>query len=179
MLGAMLVGLELRNRSTPPDWIDNLASACESHLLSLFFLGGREGVAEMAKAELLRRHAGLNIAGTHHGYFDKTFGSEGNRRVVESINQANPDILLLGFGVPQQERWLQENLVAMNAPVLVSVGALFDYLGGSTPRSPKWMSNHGFEWLWRLLHEPRRLWRRYLVGVPVFIWRMLSQRSHQ
>jgi N-acetylglucosaminyldiphosphoundecaprenol N-acetyl-beta-D-mannosaminyltransferase len=179
MRGARLVGLELRNRNTPPDWIDDLVSACESQPLSLFFLGGREGIAEMAKAELLRRHGGVNITGTHHGYFDKTFGSEENRRVIESINLANPDILLLGFGMPLQEQWLQENLEALITPVLISVGALFDYLGGSTPRSPKWMSNHGFEWLWRLLHEPRRLWRRYLLGVPLFFWRILSQRLRQ
>ena len=175
-IGARLLGLDLKNRNTPPDWIDSLASACASQGLSIFFLGGQAGVAELAAGRLSHNHPDLRIAGVQHGYFEKTYRSAESARVIKSINQSDADILLVGFGMPVQEKWLLENREGLDARVAMPVGALFDYLGGVIPRAPRSLTKNGFEWLGRLMYEPGRLWRRYLVGAPLFFTRVLSQR---
>jgi N-acetylglucosaminyldiphosphoundecaprenol N-acetyl-beta-D-mannosaminyltransferase len=96
--------------------------------------------------------------------------------VLQAINATSPDILLVGLGMPIQERWLMENWGFVKAKVALPVGALFDYLAGEIPRAPHWMTDHGLEWLGRLIVEPRRLWRRYLLGNPRFLWLVLKQR---
>src|SRR5205085_813023 len=116
--------------------------------LSLFFLGSPPGIAERAAAELQRDFPGLRI-GVHHGFFDKTPGSAENDAVVAQINRARPDILLIGFGMPLQEHWLRQNWAALDVGVTVTVGALFDYVAQVVPRAPRWITDHGFEWLAR------------------------------
>jgi N-acetylglucosaminyldiphosphoundecaprenol N-acetyl-beta-D-mannosaminyltransferase len=96
--------------------------------------------------------------------------------VVEEINTAAPDILLVGLGMPLQERWLMENAHKLDAGATLTGGAVFDYVSGRLSRGPRLLTSHGFEWLARLLVEPRRLWRRYLLGNPLFILRVLKQR---
>lgn len=175
-LGARLLGYRIPHRYTPPDWIGRLAeTACRSDL-TLFFLGARPGVAEKAALQLRERFPTLRIVGTHHGYFDKTPGGKENEAVVEAINAVKPNILIVGFGMPLQERWLMVNWDRIEANVALPGGAVFDYVSGELRRAPRWMTDHGLEWLGRLLIEPRRLWRRYLVGNPRFFWRVLKQR---
>jgi len=174
--GARLLGERIPQRFTPPDWMPALAERCARGGVSLYFLGARPGVAARAAEELIARFPQLEIAGTHHGFFDKDAYSQESRAVVEMVNAAKPDILILGFGMPLQERWLQENLAGLEVRAVLTGGALFDYLAGVTPRAPRWMTDHGLEWLGRLLVEPGRLWRRYLVGNPLFFWRVLKQR---
>jgi len=118
----------------------------------------------------------LRIVGTYHGYFDKTPGSPGNEAVIQAINAVKPNILIVGFGMPLQERWLMENWDRVEASVALTGGAVFDYVSGDLRRPPCWMTSHGLEWLGRLLIEPRRLWQRYLIGNPLFLWRVLKQR---
>lgn len=173
-LGAMLAGEQIDYRYTPPDWIDDLCALCVEHDYSMYFLGAKQGVTAKAAAILQARHPGLRIVGTHHGYFDKAPGSAGTQEIVEHINAANPDLLLLGFGMPSQEYWLAENWGALHATVAMPVGAMFDYVTGNVYRAPRWITDNGLEWLSRLFVEPRRLWRRYLVGNPLFIWRVLT-----
>jgi N-acetylglucosaminyldiphosphoundecaprenol N-acetyl-beta-D-mannosaminyltransferase len=163
-------------------WADfawDLAAYAETRDLSLFLLGARPGVAERAAAKLKQRFPDLHIAGTHHGYFDKALGSPQNEVVVDQINAANPDILIVGFGMPLQERWLMENWERLEASVALTGGAVFDYVSGELRRAPRWMTDHGLEWLGRLIIEPRRLWKRYLIGNPLFILRVLRQRMVQ
>ena len=126
--------------------------------------------------DICARYPGLRIAGTYHGYFDKTPGSPENEAVLQRINAARPNILILGFGMPLQERWLLENWERVDANLALTGGAVFDYLSGELRRPPRWMTEHGLEWLGRMLIEPRRLWRRYVVGNPLFLWRVLLQR---
>jgi N-acetylglucosaminyldiphosphoundecaprenol N-acetyl-beta-D-mannosaminyltransferase len=121
-----------------------------------------------------RNIPGLEIAGIQHGYFDKTAGSSENEAVVALINQVKPDILVIGFGMPLQERWLLENWDRLDAKVAIPIGAGFDYLAGVTPRAPRWMTDHGLEWLGRLIIEPRRLWKRYIIGNPLFFYRLVK-----
>jgi N-acetylglucosaminyldiphosphoundecaprenol N-acetyl-beta-D-mannosaminyltransferase len=175
MWGARLLGRTLSGRFTPPDWIDRLAEQCVERRHSMFFLGGQPGVADRAAARVAQRHHGLLPIGIHHGYFDMDITEE-NQRVIDHINHANPDILFVGFGIPLQERWLQNNALRINAPVLIACGAMFDYLARNVHRGPRWMTDHGLEWLSRLLIEPRRLWSRYLIGIPLFFIRVFRQR---
>lgn len=174
--GARLLGQSIPQRFTPPDWLDRLASMAGRHGFRLFLLGARPGVADKAAARLQARSPGVQIVGTQHGYFDKTAGSIENEAVLQAINAAQPHILIVGFGMPIQERWLLENWRHIEAPVALPVGAAFDYIAGETQRGPGWMTDHGLEWLSRLVIEPRRLWRRYLIGNPLFLWRVLLQR---
>ena len=176
-LGAWLTGQRLPHRYTPPDWIDELCRRCRDGGHSLFFLGAKPGVAERAARILAARWPGLTIAGAQHGYFDKTPGSAENDQMVAQINAARPQVLLVGFGMPLQEEWLDANWSGLDVNVALTVGALFDYVAGEVPRPPRWMTDHGLEWLGRLLIEPGRLWRRYLVGNPLFLWRALGQRA--
>jgi N-acetylglucosaminyldiphosphoundecaprenol N-acetyl-beta-D-mannosaminyltransferase len=174
--GARLLGATIPQRYTPPDWIALLGKLCVEQGFSLFFLGARPGVADKAAARLNELIPSLRIVGTAHGYFDKTYGSAENEAVVEAINAAKPDILVLGFGMPIQERWLLENWERVDATIALPAGAMFDFISGEVFRGPRWMTDHGLEWLSRLVVEPRRLWRRYLIGNPLFLGRVLKQR---
>lgn len=171
-MAADLLGAPLPERFTPPDWVPQLAALSEKRCYRLFFLGAEPGVAAQAAAELRQRFPRLEVA-ARHGYFDPK-GSE-NEEVLQEIRDANPDVLLVGMGMPRQEFWVQENAPHLAVPVTICVGALFDYLGGQMPRGPRWLTDNGFEWLCRLWFEPRRLWRRYLLGNPIFIWLVLRQ----
>lgn len=177
MLGARLLGAEIPERITYADWIWQLGAFSAARGDTFYFLGGRAGVAEKAAARLREAHPTLRIAGCHHGYFDKTRGGAENTAVIAEINRQQPNILVMGFGMPAQERWLQENWPDLNANIALTGGAVFDYLSGELRRAPTWMTANGLEWLGRLLIEPRRLYKRYLVGNPLFLARILRQRQ--
>jgi N-acetylglucosaminyldiphosphoundecaprenol N-acetyl-beta-D-mannosaminyltransferase len=170
MLAARVLGRRLPARITYADWAWQLAAFVESEGFSLYFLGARPGVAQAAARRLKERYPTLEIVGVHHGYFDHS------EAVVEEINAAAPDILLVGLGMPLQEYWLMENWHRLDAGVALTGGAVFDYVSGRLRRGPHLLTSSGFEWLARLLIEPRRLWRRYLVGNPLFLLRVLKQR---
>lgn len=176
MLGARLLHQHLPARITYADWTWELAAFCSSEDLSLFLLGGRPGVADAAARRLIDRFPGLRIAGTHHGYFEKDSAASENGSVIAAINAARPDIVIVGFGMPIQERWVAENRSRIEAAVVLTGGAVFDYVSGQLRRAPRWMRTSGLEWLGRLLIDPRRLAGRYLVGNPEFLVRVLWKR---
>jgi len=175
MLAARMLGGRIPARITYAAWIWRLAGFAASEGFSLYFLGARPGVAQEAARRLRERYPGLRIVGVRHGYFDHSAGSAENEVVLEEINAAAPDILLVGLGMPLQEHWLTQNRQGLNAGVALSGGAVFDYVSRRVPRGPRILTERGFEWLTRLLHEPRRLWRRYLLGNPLFLLRVLRQ----
>ncbi len=172
VLGARLWGLKLAGRSTAADFMPWFSREFARAGLSLFLLGARPGVAAEAARALKSRAPGLKVVGTHHGYFKR----EESPRVIELINESNADILLVGFGAPKQEFWIDENGQKLSPKVLWGVGGLFDFLSGRTPRGPRWMLDNGMEWLCRLIAEPRRLWKRYLIGNLVFLWFTIWKR---
>ena len=174
--GARLLGFRIPERLSPPDWITLLAAECSRRRFSLFLLGAHPGVAEKVATIFKQQFPELSIVGVQHGYFDKFPKSNENEAVLHAINTTNPDILLVGMGMPIQEHWIMENWNKLDAKVVLPVGALFDYMAGEYPRAPHWMTNHGLEWLGRLIVEPNRLWRRYLIGNPRFLWLLLRQR---
>lgn len=176
ILGARILGKKIRNRNTPPDWIPQLAELCAQNNFSLGLIGSKAGIAEMVAEILRNENPLLNVPFTHHGYFNKTLGHTENETIIQSINTAKPDILLVGFGMPLQEKWIKENFDRLDVKVFMPVGAAFDYVSGTVRRAPRWMTDHGFEWLGRLIIEPRRLWKRYIIGIPLFFWRVLLQR---
>lgn len=175
-LAAAILGRRLPERITYADYLPRLATFAENEGLSLFLLGARPGIASKAARSLRRNRPDLEIVGVRHGFFDHAAGSDENEAVVGEINAAGPDLLLLGLGMPLQERWLMENLENLNVGATLTVGAAFDYASGNLDRGPRLLANHGFEWLARLLIEPRRLWRRYLLGNPLFLARVVRQR---
>jgi N-acetylglucosaminyldiphosphoundecaprenol N-acetyl-beta-D-mannosaminyltransferase len=176
MLAARILGGRIPERITYADWIWQLADLASARGLSLYFLGSRPGVAREAARRLKERYPGLKIVGVHHGYFDHGAGSAENERVVGEINASAPDILVVGLGMPLQERWLMENRQRLDVRVALTGGAVFDYASGRLRRGLRLLRENGFEWLARLLLEPRRLWRRYLIGNPLFLLRVLRQR---
>jgi N-acetylglucosaminyldiphosphoundecaprenol N-acetyl-beta-D-mannosaminyltransferase len=167
-LGCLLAGMPVPERMTGADWIDDLCHLAVKEELTLFLLGGAAGSAEDAAQTLRRRHPGLRIAGTEPGY-DVT------PETIDRVNRAHADILLVGMGTPRQETWIEAHRVSLNPPVVWAVGALFDFVSGRIPRGPRLLTEHGFEWLCRLVAEPRKLWRRYLIGNPLFVWAVIRE----
>jgi N-acetylglucosaminyldiphosphoundecaprenol N-acetyl-beta-D-mannosaminyltransferase len=175
MLAARMLGGRIPARITYADWIWQLADFAAAEGFSLYFLGARAGVAQEAARRLRERYPGLRIIGVRNGYFDHSAGSAENEAVLEEINACAPDILLVGLGMPLQERWLTANRPGLDVGVALTCGAAFDYASGRVRRGPRLLTESGLEWLARLLCEPRRLWRRYLLGNPLFLLRVLRQ----
>lgn len=172
--GLRILGYEPPPKVTYDRWIWQLAQFCEKEAYRLFFLGGKPGVAEAARQEMKSRFPKLEITGAEHGYFPKA-GAE-NERVIEKINRAKPDILVVGFGMPLQERWLKDYWERIDAHIFLTGGAVFDYVSGGLRRAPRWMIQTHLEWLFRLLGEPRRLSARYLFGIPYFFLCVLIEK---
>lgn len=170
--GAKLWGHRLPGRATAADFMPEFCRRFAGLGLRIYLLGAKEGVARKAKERLLEQVPDLEVAGVHHGYFSM----EETTRIIEEVNAARPHVLLVGFGAPYQERWIEENSSQLEVPVIWGVGGLFDFISGRTKRGPKWLLDHGFEWLCRLVAEPRRLWRRYLVGNSKFVLYILWHR---
>ncbi len=139
-----------------------------------FFYGGAPGVAEKLAVRLQSRFPGLQVAGIYCPPF-RRLTSEEDRGVVEQINSSKPDIVWVGIGTPKQDRWMAEHVGRLRAPVLVGVGAAFDFHAGLKKQAPVWMQKSGLEWSFRLMTEPRRLWRRYLIDNPFFLWLVFLQ----
>jgi N-acetylglucosaminyldiphosphoundecaprenol N-acetyl-beta-D-mannosaminyltransferase len=175
-LAARWLGQRVPSRITYADWFWDLASCCEQWGTGLYLLGAKPGVAAEAAARAAARHPRLRIAGTAHGFFDHTAGSADSRARIAAINAARPGILIVGFGMPLQERWIAAHRDALEVPVVLSGGAVFDYVSGRLRRAPRWMTAHGLEWLGRLAIEPRRLAVRYLLGNPLFLSRVIRAR---
>jgi N-acetylglucosaminyldiphosphoundecaprenol N-acetyl-beta-D-mannosaminyltransferase len=173
-LAARLIGRPVPYRMSGADWIWGVASLCQASGRSLYLLGSDPGASSDAAAALRRWYPRLKVLGTHHGYFEA--GSPHSDRVLEHISEHRPDILLVGMGTPQQELWVDRHFDRIEAGVVWTVGALFDYLAGRTPRAPHWLSDNGLEWIFRLAVEPRRMWRRYLLGNPAFLYRVWQER---
>jgi N-acetylglucosaminyldiphosphoundecaprenol N-acetyl-beta-D-mannosaminyltransferase len=173
-LGAWLLGHRLPERMTGADWIYELCALCQERGFWLYFLGGEPGIADLAARKLQAQYPGLRIAGTHHGHY-KHYGPEDDE-IIAGINALHPDILLVGLGTPLQEKWIAQHFARLDVPVVWAVGALVDFISGKAPRAPRWMLDHGLEWLYRLLIEPRRMFRRYVIGNPLFLGRVLAQR---
>jgi len=172
-LGARLLGVTLPPRIVLTYWIWELCAFAAQKGYSIFLLGGSVGAAEEAAVEMRRRFPGIRIAGADHGYFNKV--GEESDRIIERIGAVRPNILFVCFGMPLQEHWVHRNLQRLSANVILFGGSTIEYASGRKKLAPAWMSGHGLEWLYRVLQEPRRLWRRYLIGNPLFVAKVVAQ----
>jgi N-acetylglucosaminyldiphosphoundecaprenol N-acetyl-beta-D-mannosaminyltransferase len=163
------LGHDLSSRVYGPDL---MARYCERSALTgarMFLYGGRnQGALVQLALNLRQLYPGLQIVGGYSPPF-RTMSDEERDAVVAEINHAKPDVVWVGIGVPKQEKWMASLRERLDAPVLVGVGAAFDFHAGLVPQAPSWMQSSGLEWLYRLLQEPRRLWRRYLTYNPRFV----------
>lgn len=168
-LAAKLKGTPITERITGIDTGEWLLHYAAKHSLSVFLLGGKAGVAAVAKERLCKAIPALNICGTHHGYFDKKTDSQENQAVLQIIQKAKPDLLFVCFGCPAQEKWISEN--APSLPFLrlsIGLGGALDVWSGKLRRAPKAVQACGAEWLWRTIREPKRIKR--LLCLPRFLW---------
>ena len=143
---------------------------------SNYYYGGAPGVADALADELGRRFPGLSVAGTFSPPF-RELSPDGEDEIVEMINDAAPDVVWVGLGSPKQDYWMARFRERLNAPILIGVGAAFDYITGRVPQAPRWMQRMALEWLFRLMVEPGRLWRRYMIYNPLFLWNILLQET--
>ncbi len=166
---ARLRGHPLRRRVYGPELMLEFCARTQGGRYRHYFYGGPPGVADLLADTLAARFPGLYVAGTCSPPFRPLTQAE-TAQVAREINDARPDVVWVGLSTPKQERWMHENRERLTAPVLVGVGAAFDLNTGRVKQAPRWMREHGLEWSFRLAQEPRRLWRRYLVNGPRFVW---------
>lgn len=172
----------LPERVTGIDIIHNICRLSAKKGYSLYLLGSYPGVAGEAALNLSKRYPGIKIAGTHHGYFgcegrencgdvkndNNGKSREEEEKIIAEIKESKPDILLVGMGVPKQEKWINKNLKSLNVPVCMGVGGSFDVLSGRIPRAPLWMQKHGMEWIYRSIKQPNRAFR--VLALFYFVW---------
>jgi N-acetylglucosaminyldiphosphoundecaprenol N-acetyl-beta-D-mannosaminyltransferase len=162
-----LLGKRRTERIYGPDLLRKLTATSALRGDRQFYYGGADGVAEKLKQALTTAYPGLQVAGTLCPPF-RQLTREEDDAVVDAINAARPDIVWVGLSTPKQERWMASHLGRIDAPVMIGVGAAFDFLAGTKRQAPLWMQRNGLEWLFRLCSEPGRLWRRYAYIVPGF-----------
>ena len=175
VLASRLLGCPLPERVPGGELMELLCKEGAKDGMSVYLLGGLEGAAEQAAEVLEARYAGIRVA----GFCCPPIGFEKDpaesARVLESIREARPNFLFVCLGAPKQELWVAENAPSLPVGVVIPLGAAFDTLAGLRKRAPVWARRTGTEWLYRLVKEPKRLWRRYLLGNPKFVWITLRQ----
>lgn len=157
---------------------DLMRSLCEKSLISgysHYFFGGREEILDLLINKLKGKYPRINIAGSYSPPF-RPLTPEEDARIIQMINESKADIVWVGLGAPKQERWIAERLGKIESPVMVAVGAAFDFLAGNVSQAPQWIQKAGLEWLYRFGIEPHRLWRRYVFNNPKFIYLLMCQR---
>lgn len=167
-MAAQMTGQNLIENLNGTDMFPSLCELAQAQKFSLFFLGGKPGVTDDLVKNCLQRWPDIIIAGHKHGFFQKSEESD----LIDLINLTGADILFVALGAPAQEAWIMQHSEHLNTSLCLGVGGLFDFYSGRIPRAPLWMRRIGIEWTWRLLQEPGRLWKRYILGNPLFVWRV-------
>ncbi len=170
-LAAKILTVELKENINGTDLFKPLCEMCQQNGTSIFLLGGKPGIAEAMAQNITAEYQSLIIAGTADGYFSH----EETESVINTINKSGAGVLLVAFGAPLQECWINQHHDRLNPSIQVGVGGLFDFYSNRIPRAPKWMQASGLEWIWRLIQEPGRMWKRYILGNPLFLYRVYSQ----
>ncbi|WP_169716190.1 WecB/TagA/CpsF family glycosyltransferase [Ureibacillus manganicus] len=140
--------------------------------LRIFLIGGSDGTAENVMDRFFIQYPNVHIVGTHHGYFDKRSSS----KVIKYINSHKVDILFVGFGNPIQEKWVHQHFHRLRVCTFITCGGLFDYYANNVKRAPLFMQKIGLEWLYRLVQEPRRLFKRYIFGNIKYVWKVMRMK---
>ncbi|HFJ9507876.1 WecB/TagA/CpsF family glycosyltransferase [Bacillus cereus group sp. MYBK245-2] len=170
-IASKLFGFKFPQNMNGTDFTPKLLEYAEKQGLTVYLLGGEPGVVKKAQKNFEGKFEKLNIVGSHHGYF---FDDEAE--IIEDINKHSPDILIVGFGVPLQENWISKHFEGLNTKVLIGVGAFLDFSANKVRRAPKWMRTCKLEWVFRLLLEPKRMFKRYVIGIPLFLLYIVKYR---
>jgi N-acetylglucosaminyldiphosphoundecaprenol N-acetyl-beta-D-mannosaminyltransferase len=157
-----------------PDLMLAVCEQSQSKGYRQYFYGGADGVPEKLADRLTRRFPAMQAVGMYSPPY-RCLTPEEDESVIKAINQAKPDIVWVGLSTPKQEYWMHQHIGRINAPVMIGVGAAFDFHAGLKKQAPGWMQQSGLEWCFRLLTEPKRLWRRYLINNPWFLWLLLQE----
>jgi N-acetylglucosaminyldiphosphoundecaprenol N-acetyl-beta-D-mannosaminyltransferase len=168
-----ILGEPLEGRVPGPDLLAAFVSVANIKGYSSFFLGDTPETLAALTSRIKHRYPGHRISGTLSPPF-RPFTEADNEAILRTIERARPDILWVAFGLPKQELWIFEHLERLQVPVAVAAGAAFGFLSGLVRRAPLWIGGAGFEWLWRLAHEPRKLWHRDIVDGPRFLVRAIQ-----
>jgi N-acetylglucosaminyldiphosphoundecaprenol N-acetyl-beta-D-mannosaminyltransferase len=171
-----VLGSPLAERVTGSDLFPELCRRAAERSWSVYFFGGRPGAAEEAGVRMRARFPGLAVAGTDCPPLGFERDPAVDAACVRRIREARPDILFVGLGAPKQEKWIHAHRADLGVPVSVGIGVTFDFVAGMVRRAPLWLQRAGLEWLWRLLMEPGKLWRRYLIDDTRFFRLVLAQR---
>ncbi len=170
-LACRMLGTPLMANVNGTDLFPRLCQRIAGTGLSIYLFGARPGIAAAAGEAMQRLHPELKVAGARDGFFP--LGE--TPRVIQEINASGASILLVAMGAPRQEQWLASHAAELKPPVRMGVGGLFDFYSGRIPRAPVWMREIGLEWVYRLLQEPGRMWRRYIIGNPLFLFRVWKE----
>ncbi|TWD83295.1 N-acetylglucosaminyldiphosphoundecaprenol N-acetyl-beta-D-mannosaminyltransferase [Kribbella amoyensis] len=157
-----------------PDLLERVMAEAAERGWSQYFYGGADGVVEQLRDTFTAKHPGLKVAGVYSPPY-RALSPQETAEVVDRINAAAPDIVWVGLGAPKQERWMADHRDRLDAAILIGVGAAFDFHTGRLDRAPVWMQKAGLEWSYRLSKEPRRLWKRYVLGIPRFCLAILRR----
>ena len=161
-LGARAFNISLEENLNGTDFTPEVLKILNEEKMSLYLLGGAPGIAELAAEKIEKDYPGIIISGSHDGYFPNP------HEVLAEINQVKPDLLLVGMGVPIQENWISQYFIELDATLIMAVGAYLDFASGRIPRAPALVRKMRMEWVYRLLLEPKRMFRRYIIGNAVF-----------
>jgi N-acetylglucosaminyldiphosphoundecaprenol N-acetyl-beta-D-mannosaminyltransferase len=174
-LSCLGLNLPIQYRVSGTNFVPKLLDFCHQNGLAIFLLGSKPHYLEKALELSRKKYPYLRISG-HHGYFDKEDKSH-NQRVIDDINQQQPNILLVGMGMPVQERWILQNRSQVDVNVFMPCGAVIDRLAGVVSNCPRWLGDRGWEWLHRLVSNPKHLASRYLLGNPAFLLHIALAKS--
>jgi N-acetylglucosaminyldiphosphoundecaprenol N-acetyl-beta-D-mannosaminyltransferase len=172
-LAGRLLDREISENVNGTDMFPRLCELLSGTGAGMFLLGARPGVAEKVRDWIAARYPSVAVTGCRDGYFTAADEPE----VVRQIARSGATVLLVAFGSPLQDKWICRYLKETGVTIAIGVGGLFDFYSGCIPRAPLWMREIGAEWLYRLYQEPRRMWRRYLLGNTLFLWRVLRSRN--
>ena len=167
-------GKTLKAKISGSDLVPLLCDVAADKGYKIFIIGGKEGIAEQAKKNLINKHPEIKIVGAYAPPFGFEKDEEELKKINQMITQKHPDLLIVCFGCPKQEKWIYENVNKYDAKVSICAGATVDFLAGNVKRAPRWMSEHGFEWFYRFLQEPKRMFKRYFVDdakILKLIWK--------
>lgn len=166
------LGYNVPERVATPDLADDILAMADREEMSVFLFGAKETTLSLCMKNIERKYPHLKIAGSRNGYYEP----EEEEYIFNIINEASPDILLLGMSSPKKELFFESYRHKIRARYILGVGGYFDILSGQIKRAPRWMQNSGMEWFFRLIQEPRRLWKRYLIGIHQFFWLVTREK---
>lgn len=165
-------GYHIPERVATPDLADAVLEMADRNGMSLFLFGAKENILLLARQNLANKYPNIRIAGMRNGYYTP----EEEEGIFNTINDVNPDILLLGMSSPRKELFFESYRHKLNSRYILGVGGYFDIISGVIRRAPHWMQDTGLEWLFRLMQEPKRLWKRYLIGIHQFCWLVTKEK---